>query len=289
MENSNTLGDLSANSRFIRDMIGNLSVELLTCSHGRVYEGWKEEGLIREFSKIYFIREGAGKISIEGVTYDPKPGQLIVIPQGKRHSFDSSGAGRYKKYYCHFKANAGTYSLFDVIDCAYMITVADENKVVELFENLLAHEQEETVHGSLMKKSEVLRLLAVFLEQTEIRGTHLRASSLTMMNRIADYIDTHVDQMLTVEALAQKANLHPSYFCQLFKKTLGMSPVRYINHVRMEKAKKMLSQTDLLVGQIAERTGFLNVYYFSTSFKKQMDMTPSNYRKLHQSDESSRD
>ena len=57
-----------------------------------------------------------------------------------------------------------------------------------------------------------------------------------------------------------------------------MGPNNYINKFRMERAAEMLRQTELSMTEIAERTGFSSSRYFSTTFKKYMGVTPTQYK-----------
>ena len=62
------------------------------------------------------------------------------------------------------------------------------------------------------------------------------------------------------------------------KALTGMGPSNYINKLRMECAAEMLRKTELSMTEIAERTGFSSSRYFSTTFKKYMGVTPTQYK-----------
>ena len=65
----------------------------------------------------------------------------------------------------------------------------------------------------------------------------------------------------------------------VFKKETGMTLQKYHCQMRMERAARLLQQTDLTITQISERLGFDEVFYFSNVFKKQMKLSPMSYRK----------
>ena len=78
--------------------------------------------------------------------------------------------------------------------------------------------------------------------------------------------------------------MNPAYLGQLFRKTYGVYFRDYFRQVRINEAKKRLRQTDMRVYEIADDVGFENPDYFVTQFRKEVGMTPMNYRKKVQKD-----
>ena len=58
-----------------------------------------------------------------------------------------------------------------------------------------------------------------------------------------------------------------------------MTPTEYVSFLRLQKAKRLLIDTDLLIKEIAAECGFSNEYYFSNFFKKRTELSPQNFRK----------
>ena len=69
-------------------------------------------------------------------------------------------------------------------------------------------------------------------------------------------------------------------FSRRFKSAVGMTPQDYVTNLRLKKAKVLLGETDLSVGQIATSCGFGNEYYFSNFFKKHNNLSPSEFRAM---------
>lgn len=84
---------------------------------------------------------------------------------------------------------------------------------------------------------------------------------------------------VTLQEVAAKVHLNPSYLSQLFKQQMGINFVDFVLEQRMEKAKQLLSQTTLRVSEIAERVGYSDLAYFSNTYKRVTGQTPSEYRK----------
>lgn len=96
--------------------------------------------------------------------------------------------------------------------------------------------------------------------------------------RVKEYIEAHYNESLTLRSIADKFYMNPAYLGQLFKKTYGIYFRDYFRQVRINAAKKKLRQTDMRVYEIADDIGFDNADYFITQFRKEVGMTPMNYR-----------
>jgi AraC family transcriptional regulator len=101
----------------------------------------------------------------------------------------------------------------------------------------------------------------------------------TILRRVTDYMHEHLHDPLSLQALADVAGLSTYHFCRMFKQSTGMPPHQYLAHIRIERAKRMLLQTGLSIGDIAFDTGFGSFSQFSHVFKKQAHCTPLEYRR----------
>lgn len=102
------------------------------------------------------------------------------------------------------------------------------------------------------------------------------------IERAIDYMNAHLDDAsLTLPVICAYLALSTSYFSSLFKAETGKTFVEYLTGIRMEKAKQLLGTTDLKTYEIAERCGFSDPHYFSSSFKKYTSQTPKEYRESH--------
>ena len=97
-------------------------------------------------------------------------------------------------------------------------------------------------------------------------------------SHICGYIQKNYNENITTEELAKTANLDKSYFIRKFKKTLGVTPMQYFFHIRINNAKILLLNTNLAINEIAEQCGFCDASYFTLLFKKSFKITPKEYR-----------
>jgi len=97
---------------------------------------------------------------------------------------------------------------------------------------------------------------------------------------VINYIDKHYSEQISVQKIAIIINYSPNYLSAIFKKICGVNITQYINSVRLENAKILLKTTKLHQYEIAQKVGFTNESYFSYLFKKNMDVTANDFRKI---------
>ncbi|MBR4965347.1 MAG: AraC family transcriptional regulator, partial [Lachnospiraceae bacterium] len=99
--------------------------------------------------------------------------------------------------------------------------------------------------------------------------------------RCIDYMHDNLHSKITVEELAKRCNLHPSYLSRLFKKETGVSVSEYIIQLKVEAAKNMLLYSDLTLSDISTILAFGDQSYFTSVFRKHTGFTPRKYQSLH--------
>ncbi len=102
---------------------------------------------------------------------------------------------------------------------------------------------------------------------------------------ITEYIDQHFTEKLTLDSLASICHGSPYHMHRTFKKIKGITPVEYIQQVRVHAAKKYLIQTKKAIGDIAICVGMTNTPYFITLFKKKTGLTPAQFRQMNKTEE----
>lgn len=94
-----------------------------------------------------------------------------------------------------------------------------------------------------------------------------------------DYIHNYyTDPATGVAGLVRLCGLSPAYFREIFTKHYGVTPIQYINHLRIIRAKELLMSGMYTVAEVSERSGFGDESYFCRYFKKVVGMTPTEYR-----------
>jgi AraC family transcriptional regulator len=102
--------------------------------------------------------------------------------------------------------------------------------------------------------------------------------STPKLQQAIGYIQANLDQKLSLEAIAQQLNLSVYYFCELFTRSMGISPYKYVLQQRVERAKQLLKDKEKAISDVALECGFANQTHLNRHFRKFTDMTPKTYR-----------
>jgi len=95
------------------------------------------------------------------------------------------------------------------------------------------------------------------------------------VRRIIRYIYENLYEPCRLETVAEAVKLHPTYLSYLFKSEVGVTLTSYVRSQKMEEAKKLLSNTDYSISQIAEMLGYSSLSYFSKVFTVYFNINPS--------------
>lgn len=105
-----------------------------------------------------------------------------------------------------------------------------------------------------------------------------RSLTHTLLRQAIDYIHTYLDRDLSLVEVAGTINISPTYFASLFKRAMGISPHQYVIQQRVERAKLMLSKTDIAIADIALQVGFSSQSHLTRHFKRLVGVTPKQVR-----------
>jgi AraC-like DNA-binding protein len=98
------------------------------------------------------------------------------------------------------------------------------------------------------------------------------------LRRVREYIESHVDESISLGKLAAVAGLSVFHFARAFKDSQGVTPHSYVLEQRIERAQKLLAGTDIPISRIALATGFSDQSHFARHFRARIGITPSAFR-----------
>lgn len=202
------------------------------------------------------------------------------MPANVKQSYSVISDNTYEKYWCHFTATIGELDLFQWFDVPHCIDVRQHEKWKMLLEELAALHADGAFLSRIREKAVMLELIALLLTEagTEIRVLPGRSSDVQRLDLIERYIEEHLAESVTLELLAKHVHLHPNYLVRYFNKQFGVSPLKYLNRRRMQKARELLSSTSLSVKEVAERVGYVDTNHFAKAFRRENSCSPTEYR-----------
>lgn len=253
----------------------------------------KPEG--HEFDQFFYNTKGDGVLILNGKKQDIPAGDGFFIPAHMPHEYYPKDSvwdirwmeprgDRLPQLYEKLGLQAGVYHLWNLTGL--------EIQMNKMREELLNDE----TFGNYYASAHVQEFIMEFVKQTGmLKKENTAEKSLTEkakknvyknhMNLLADYVDHHFMNPISEADLCRLLNLTPQHLGRITRACVGMTPIEYVNHIRIDKARSYLGFTNLNACEIAKYCGFENNNYFWRTFKKQTGLTPGEYRKRYKNTE----
>lgn len=205
--------------------------------------------------------QGNIHIDMDGFFGKVSVGECVVIPQGVDHGFTADEKARF------IVADLDELPCHLVSDKLAVFSISRPLlSFIHFVEKQLEHQVDNQIEESMVS------IFILLLAQQELSRTND-----PRIRTVQNMINERLDDVLTVQSLAKAAYLSPTQFKKLFKQNVGMSAQKYITEQRMEKAKALLTHTDLPVQSIAERVGYSDLSAFSRRFSIYYGMSPREF------------
>lgn len=131
----------------------------------------------------------------------------------------------------------------------------------------------------------LLTKFAAQLSNTSVEEEHQPSErevrDMERMKAMLSFLEMHYAEELTLEQIAESANVSITECMRCFRRSIGLSPIRFLNERRLQRAADLLRHTERNISEIAASCGFLDMSYFTRSFRRFYDVTPTMYRKNH--------
>ena len=98
------------------------------------------------------------------------------------------------------------------------------------------------------------------------------------LRRVREYIEAHLEETISIEALAGIGRLSKYHFARAFKQSEGLTPHDYLLQCRVRRAQELLANTDLSLAEIALASGFSDQSHCARRFREHVGITPRSYR-----------
>ena len=165
---------------------------------------------------------------------------------------------------------------FSIMSSIYRILYEMEEKVENIFgqEDILWDKlyRFETIPDARQWLKNIIAAVTAYIYQIK------KAGSTGVADTLKRIIEDKFNEQLSIEDLAKMVYLTPNYICNLFKEKTGENIIDYLTQVRMKKAKQYLTDKEMKIYEIAEKTGYNSTSYFSIVFKHTFGMSPKEYR-----------
>lgn len=226
--------------------------------------------------QVCYTTQGHGRLVYDGKEYDFYPGDCFFIDCRKEHYYYTVGPGDW----VHHGLQLRGYQLGELFEWFYdqhsvKVSLGVSEKVFVLFMEIAEACNAERVNNELLLNLLLWELLTKIISCDQI------VSRVQLPKRLANvcrYIEREFAGIRSIDEIAEACYMSKFYLCREFKKCMGQTVVEYLTAVRLNRAKLLLSASDLPVEEIAYEVGYTPNYFFSI-FKKMEGVTPLKYRK----------
>lgn len=230
-----------------------------------------------------YCAQGQGWCELAGQRHDVSKHQLLVIPSSLPHSY---GAARRSPWSIHWFHAVGTNVPFYLEQLKVkpekpVAPLGGDVRLFSLFEDVLEDlEDGSTLMHLTYAAHSLSHLMGVILRQRE-QDSHGPADARERVARSIQFMKEHLREPLRVGTLAAMVNLSRSHYTALFGRIMNYAPLHYLNHLRLQRAVRLLNTTRLSIKEISEQLGFSDQLYFSRAFRKLHGHAPSDHRRRY--------
>lgn len=240
---------------------------------------WRQELTPLRTAQQYEIElymTGQGASLIDAQRYPHAKGNLLFVRPGQRRQSHRA----FECYYVHFSCPDGAFADKYLSPLPQVTRTAEPGRLGELFSDMIRAQAGGQAGWELFVQAKLLELAGelYYIGKTCRAGTDTAAPYSFDVYRAVEFMKENYARRLTLSDLAGAANLSPSYFHAVFKRTLGTTPRQYLLSLRLSHAKSLLRNSGKSIAQIAELCGFETQSYLSYVFQKELHVTPKYYR-----------
>ena len=263
-------------------LYGRADLQFRDCTFlDRLPHGWSDKRAVGSFSELWYVMGGEAYMRIDGKVYRLHEGDFCLHPDTLFSEYGCDRAENFSLWALRFEGALWSTSLFEWLQMPFVVHLPVEKRqaICEAFAALEDTCEKSISLSELMaRKGRLFYVFSLYLQEAQ-------ATTYRREGRIGDvvqYIDTHLDEPLSVADVAAFIHVTPNYFAHYFRAETGMSPARYIADRKRSLAKSLL-ESGVSVRETARRVGFDDdAQGFARFFKRNTGKTPREYQEKFQ-------
>ena len=253
-----------------------------TRGHADGYYFELQKGRILPEYQLLYITEGEGIFHSQTVPEAHlHEGDFFLLFPGEWHSYHPTGPRGWKKYWIGFKGR----NMDDRVRANFLSPtkpiyhVGYSADIISLYRQAYDTALEEAAYSQQQMAGIVNHLIGMMYSlERNIELQSRNQTHVDMINRARLRIRESLESTLTIQQVAEEMGVSYSNFRKLFKEHTGLSPAIYQQELRLQRAKELLTTTDMSIKESAYHLNFNSPDYFSAKFKTKMGRKPSELR-----------
>ena len=216
---------------------------------------------VRPYWLLHFIVSGKGIFKIGGLEHVVHTGEFFVIPPYTESYYEADADNPWEYIWIGFTTTTPLPS--------HLNSVMSIQKAGHIFKSM-KKAQEMTSGKTEFLCAKLWELFSAIMENKE--------SDLDYIESALDIIHSEYMLGVTVQEISDRLNLERTYFSHIFKKSVGVSPKKYLLNHRMKRAAELIQSYGQSISSTALSVGYNDVYVFSKMFKQFHGVSPTQYR-----------
>ncbi|GAB2587275.1 AraC family transcriptional regulator [Spirosoma areae] len=229
---------------------------------------------------LLFCADGRGWIQYEDKKVSLEAGEVHVIPAGTPHSYGADVNNPWTIYWFHFSGSHCHESIWAILGDRDKIKVSFSDERNAIFRQIAATFLKGYSAANLLFANLMLRqYIATFVFPEQFSPDSSAKIPISPTEKSILFMQQNLSKPLTLKSIAESVNLSVSFLSGKFKQQTGYAPIEYFNYLRVQKACQLLHFSELRISEVASQIGMDDPLYFSRLFKKQMGLSPLQYRR----------
>jgi len=237
----------------------------------------KKQWLESDYFFIQYTLSGFGILETQGRSFKVEQGKAFLSWIKRPYSYYFDGKTDHWEFLWMGMSGASGEAVFiEIMDeFGPVVELPKESLPVKSLYRLLEQARGKTWDNLEATSPACYRLLIEL--QAELRSRKAGQGQSKIERAIGHFMG-HLSDPLDVSVLSRKAGYSREHFTRLFTRETGVSPGIYFTNLRLKEAQALLRGTDMTLKEIAEKTGFCDANYLCRLFRKQLKMTPTEYK-----------
>ncbi|KON90106.1 AraC family transcriptional regulator [Sporosarcina globispora] len=268
--------------RFEGERSKNPPFTLLYITHSEYDKGWHSTRHSHHFTELFYIVKGRGSFILPSNEIPVKENDLVIINPNVEHTEKSNSQDSLEYIALGIEGLAFSHAQDAASQMGVYTHQVERNEFLFYLNQLLDEVKYNEEDYEVVCQSIISILLVKLRRRDEFvikKTEHKNINKAVAF--IKYYIHQNYREPLTLDDLAAAGNINKYYLSHTFKQDIGISPIEYLNKVRIREAKILIETTDYSISHIAGIIGFSSQSFFTQAFKRLTKETPSAYRKSH--------
>lgn len=229
--------------------------------------------------QILFCTAGNGIIEYAGTSKEIHPGDFIFLPKNIPHHYYPLAASWGVCWLTFEGSNCDEILEKLQLTEPCIITPPEDSHLEKIFEKMVNSLETDFLYCDYICSGLLYEFIIKLHRYSTSSADSERSKLISLIMPVLRYMHDNYNKDVSMAELSSLIDVTPEHFSRIFKKAMNTTPTIFLTNIRINEAKRMLSQAGTPISLVAKETGFNDPNYFCTVFRKYVGTSPSEYQK----------